>query len=148
MNAPKDTKNIWWLIAIIKVLVKFIYGSTNNRITTKWNRHPPTAWYMLLTDNGKLLLNFFCQRVEEVIAISAIKAAKIPITGNVVPTSKPKTKAAPTNPRTTPIHCFQVTFSFNIGPAKAFVNIGWRVTIKAAIPVGKPFETEKKTPPR
>ena len=35
VKAPKDTKIIWWLIAIIKVLVKFIYGSTNNRIIIK-----------------------------------------------------------------------------------------------------------------
>ena len=34
------------------------------------------------------------------------------------------------------------TFSFKIGPLKAFVRIGRRVTIKAAIPVGIPFEIE------
>ena len=28
VNAPKDTKNIWWLIAIKKVFEKSIYGST------------------------------------------------------------------------------------------------------------------------
>ena len=79
---------------------------------------------MLLTDNGKLLLNFFCQSVEVVIAINATKADKIPIRGNVFPISNPKTRVAPINPRITPTHCFQVTFSFNTGPAKAFVNIG------------------------
>ena len=144
MNAPKDTKIIWWLIAIIKVVEKFMYGSTNIIIKIKWNKHPPIAWYILLTDNGKLLLNFFCQRVEAVIATSATIDAKIPIIGNVLPTSYPKTKHAPKNPKITPIHCFHVTFSLSIGPASAFVNIGWSVTIKAAMPVGKPFETEKK----
>ena len=114
----------------------------------KWKVKPPIAWYMLLIDNGKLLLNFFCQSVDEVIAIKAIKEAKIPITGKVFPISNPSTKHAPMNPRRTPTHCFQVTFSFNTGPANALVNIGWRVTINAAIPVGKPFEIEKKTPPK
>ena len=78
----------------------------------------------MLTDNGKLLLNFFCQRVEAVIATSATIDAKIPIIGNVLPTSYPKTKHAPKNPKITPIHCFHVTFSLSIGPASAFVNIG------------------------
>ena len=35
-----------------------------------------------------------------------------------------------------------IIFSFKIGPAKAFVSTGCRVTIKAAIPVGKPIEIE------
>ena len=103
---------------------------------------------MLLTDKGKLLLSFFCHNVEEVIANNATNEDIIPIVGNVFPISKPKTKAAPIKPNRTPIHCFHVTFSFKIGPANAFVKIGWRVTINAAMPVGKPFDTEKKTPPR
>ena len=102
----------------------------------------------MLTVTGNLLLTFLCQIVEEVIAIRATIDAKIPIKGNVFPTSNPKTKDAPINPKTTPIHCFHVTFSFSIGPARAFVNIGCKVTINAAIPVGNPFETEKKTPPK
>ena len=57
-------------------------------------------------------------------AISATKDDKIPIKGNVTPISKPNTRDAPANPKTTPIHCFQVTFSFKIGPAKALVKIG------------------------
>ena len=40
------------------------------------------------------------------------------------------------------------TFSFKSGPARALVSIGCKVTINAAIPVGKPFEIEKKTPPK
>ena len=62
--------------------------------------------------------------------------------GNVLPMSKPITKVAPINPRKTPIHLFNVIFSFNIGPANAFVSTGWSVTIKAAIPVGRPIEIE------
>ena len=114
----------------------------------RWNDTPPKAWYILLTDNGKLLLSFFCQIVEDVIAIKAIIVATKPATGMFEPISKPRTKVAPENPSNTPIHCLKVTFSFNIGPLKAFVKIGWRVTIKAAIPVGIPFEIEKKTPPK
>ena len=34
------------------------------------------------------------------------------------------------------------------GPAKAFVKIGCIVTISAVMPVGIPFEIEKKTPPK
>ena len=79
---------------------------------------------MLLTDNGKLLLSFFCQIVEAVIAIKDIIVATKPIIGISEPTSKPSTIAAPTNPKRTPIHCFIVTFSFNIGPLNAFVSIG------------------------
>ena len=117
-------------------------------MTSKWKVKPPIAWYMLLTDNGKLLLSFFCQIVEEVIAIKAIMVAIKPVTGISDPISNPKTRVAPTNPNKTPNHCLLVTFSFKIGPLKAFVRIGWRVTIKAAIPVGIPFEIEKKTPPK
>ena len=44
VKAPNDTKNIWWLIAIMNVLLKSIYGSAKNIITVKWKKHPPTAW--------------------------------------------------------------------------------------------------------
>ena len=91
---------------------------------------------------------YFASCLPWVTANKEIKTANIPIDGNFEPTSKPKTIEAPKKPSKTPTHCFQVTFSFNKGPAKAFVKIGWRVTIKAAIPVGSPFDTEKKTPPR
>ena len=30
VKAPKYTQNIWWLIAIKKVVLKFIYGSIKN----------------------------------------------------------------------------------------------------------------------
>ena len=70
MNAPKETKNIWWLIAIKKVGVKLIYGSVKKIIIIKWKRQPPIAWYMLLTDKGKLLLIFFCHKVEVVIGFA------------------------------------------------------------------------------
>ena len=142
VKAPNDTKNIWWLIAIIKVLEKLIYGSTKKIIIIIWNVTPPSAWYILFTDRGKLLLSFFCQIVEDVIAIKAIIVATKPFTGILEPISKPRTKAAPEKPSKTPIHCFIVTFSFNIGPLKALVKIGWRVTISAAMPVGIPFEIE------
>ena len=79
---------------------------------------------MLLTDKGKLLLNFFCHIVELVIAIRAIIVAIKPARGILDPTSKPNTKAAPINPKITPTHCFKDTFSFKIGPLKAFVRIG------------------------
>ena len=92
---------------------------------------------MLLTDKGKLLLNFFCQRVEEVIAISATIEAKIPITGKVFPISNPSTKHAPIKPRITPIHCFHVTSSFKKGPASIAVNIGCKETIIAVVPTDK-----------
>ena len=82
------------------------------------------------------------------MAIKAINVAIKPNIGILVPTSKPKTKVAPINPRKTPNHCFLFTFSPKIGPLKAFVRIGWSVTIKAAILVGIPIEMEKKTPPR
>ena len=115
---------------------------TKKIINTKWNRKPPIAWYILLTDKGKLLLIFFCQRVAEVTAIKEIKTAIIPRNGNELPISKPITKVAPVNPSNTPIHLFNVIFSFNIGPANAFVSTGCSVTIKAAIPVGRPIEIE------
>ena len=79
---------------------------------------------MLLTDKGKLLLSFFCQIVEEVIAIKATIVAIKPATGISEPISNHKTKAAPINPNKTPSHCLLVTFSFKIGPLKAFVSIG------------------------
>ena len=59
VNAPKDTRKIWWPIAIIKLGLKSINGSTKNKITTKWKKHPPAAWYVLLTGKGILPLNFF-----------------------------------------------------------------------------------------
>ena len=148
VKAPNDTNNIWWLIAIMNVCEKSIYGFAKNIITIRWKVKPPIAWYMLLTDKGKLLLSFFCQIVEVVIAIKDIIVATKPIIGIYEQTSKPSTIAAPTKPRRTPIDYFIVTFSFNIGPLNAFVRIGWRVTINAAIPVGIPLEIEKKTPPK
>ena len=142
VKAPNDTKNIWWLIAIINVCEKSMYGFAKNIITNRWKVKPPIAWYILLTDKGKLLLIFFCHNVDEVIAIKAIIVATKPIIGISEPTSKPKTNVAPTNPSKTPIHCLIDTFSFKIGPLRAFVKIGWSVTIRAAIPVGIPFEIE------
>ena len=97
---------------------------------------------MLLTDRGKSVPIFFCHTVEVVIASNAIKEAIIPITGRLVPISTPKTNAAPKKPSITPIHCLKETFSPKNLPAKAFVKIGCRVTINAAIPVGIPIETE------
>ena len=45
VNAPKETKNIWWLIAIIKVVEKFINGFWIKKIIiNKWNKNPPIAW--------------------------------------------------------------------------------------------------------
>ena len=97
---------------------------------------------MLLTESGRLLLNFFCHIVELVIAIRATMVAIKPSKGILEPISKPNTNVAPIKPKKTPIHCFKDTFSFNIGPLKAFVRIGCRVTINAAIPVGIPIEIE------
>ena len=88
------------------------------------------------------MLNFFCQIVEDVIAINAIIVAINPNKGISCPTSNPKTSAAPINPSNTPIHCFRVTFSPRIGPLNALVKIGCNVTIRAAIPVGIPIEIE------
>ena len=65
---------------------------------------------MLLTDRGKLLLSFFCQIVEVVMAIKATIVATKPRIGMLDPTSKPKTKAAPIKPKKTPIHCLIDTF--------------------------------------
>ena len=62
---------------------------------------PPIAWYILLTDKGKSLLIFFCHKVDVVIASRATKEAITPKTGRLEPISKPKTKAAPINPRIT-----------------------------------------------
>ncbi len=137
VKAPNETKNIWWLIAIKNVCVKSIYGLAKISMTIIWNVTPPRAWYILLTDKGKLLLIFFCQIVEDVIAIKAIIVATKPVTGIFEPMSKPRTRAAPEKPSKTPTHCLIVTFSFNTGPLKALVRIGWRVTISAAIPVGR-----------
>ena len=44
VKAPKDTRKIWWLIAIKNVLLKSIYGSAKINITKMWNKHPPAAW--------------------------------------------------------------------------------------------------------
>ena len=44
VKAPNDTKKIWWLIAIINVWVKSIYGSIKIDMIITWNKHPPTAW--------------------------------------------------------------------------------------------------------
>ena len=77
-----------------------------------------------------------------------MKEAIIPMVGRVPPISKPNTNADPINHKTTPIHCFQPTCSFRKGPDKAFVKIGCIVTISAVMPVGIPFEIEKKTPPK
>ena len=111
-------------------------------MTNRWKVKPPIAWYILLTDKGRLLLIFFCHNVDAVIAIKAIIVATNPAIGISEPISKPRTKVAPIKPSKTPIHCFIDTFSFKIGPLKAFVSIGWSVTIRAAIPVGIPFEIE------
>ena len=111
-------------------------------IINKWNENPPSAWFILLTDKGRLLLIVFCQRVELVIAIKAIMVAINPAVGIFDPISKPRTNDAPTNPNKTPVHCLTDTFSFSIGPLKALVSIGWSVTIKAARPVGIPIEIE------
>ena len=89
-----------------------------------------------------MLRIFFCHNVPEVTAIKEIITAITPCNGNDLPISKPITKTAPINPNKTPSHLFHVTFSFKIGPAKALVNTGWSVTIKAAIPVGRPIEIE------
>ena len=44
VKAPKETKNIWWHIAIIKVDEKSINGSAKKITKTVWNKHPPIAW--------------------------------------------------------------------------------------------------------
>ena len=147
-NAPKDTRIIWWLIAIIKVDVKSINGFSKNKITKAWNKKPPIAWYILLTGRGKLFVIFFCHKVAAVTDNNEINAAITAVVGRLDPISNPRTKTAPKKPKRTPIHCLHVTFSFNNGPAKELVNIGCNVTINAAIPVGNPLETEKKTPPK
>jgi len=86
--------------------------------------------------------------VELVIANSAIKDEITPIVGKLEPISEPKTRAAPEKPNKIPVHCLKDTFSFKIGVAKALVKIGCKVTIRATVPVGMSFETEKKTPPK
>ena len=106
VKAPKDTKNIWWLIAIINVSEKSMYGFAKKIITNRWKVKPPIAWYMLFTDKGKLLLSFFCQIVEEVIAINAIMVAIKPRIGISDPIAKPKTKVAPTKPNINPSQWF------------------------------------------
>ena len=142
VKAPNDTINIWWLIANINVFEKSIYGSINKTIINKWNKQPPSAWFILLIDKGRLLLNFFCHNVENVIANNAITVATSPAVGILEPTSKPSTRPAPTNPNKTPSHCLRDTFSFNIVPLNAFVRTGCRVTINAAMLVGIPIEIE------
>ena len=44
VKAPKETRKIWWHIAIKNVLVKFIYGFEKDIIIIIWNMKPPTAW--------------------------------------------------------------------------------------------------------
>ena len=78
--------------------------------------------------------------MEEVIAINATKADKIPIRGNVFPISNPKTSVAPIKPNKTPIHCFKVTSSPNIGPLRIFVKIGCSPTINADKVAERPTE--------
>ena len=116
--------------------------SIRKNIINKWKVHPPKAWYILLTGRDKFVLIFFCQRVAAVTANREINADIIPIVGSVFPISKPITRLAPTKPKITPNHLFNVIFSFNKGPASALVKTGWSVTIKAAIPVGSPIEIE------
>ena len=67
----------------------------------------------MLTDRGRLLLSFFCHKVEKVIANNAIIVATNPTVGISEPISKPKTSAAPEKPNNTPIHCLNETFSSN-----------------------------------
>ena len=71
-----------------------------------------------------MLLIFFCQIVEIVIAINAIIVAIKPNKGMSEPTSKPKTNVAPINPSKAPTHCFVLTSSPSIGPLRMFVNTG------------------------
>ena len=44
VNAPKDTRKIWWPIAIKKLWLNSMNGSTKNIITIKWKKQPPAAW--------------------------------------------------------------------------------------------------------
>ena len=44
VNAPKDTKKIWWPIAIKKLGLNSMKGSTKSKITIKWKKQPPAAW--------------------------------------------------------------------------------------------------------
>ena len=44
VNAPKDTRKIWWPIAIKKLGLNSMKGSTKNKITIKWKKEPPAAW--------------------------------------------------------------------------------------------------------
>ena len=96
----------------------------------------------MLTGKDKLLLIFFCHIVAVVTAIKDIKTAIITTIGSSEPISNTRTIIAPKNPSRTPTHCFQVIFSFSNGPASALVKTGFRVTINAAIPVGKPLDIE------
>ena len=102
----------------------------------------------MLTGRDKLFVIFFCHKVAVVTDIKEINVAITALVGRLNPMSKPKTRIAPKKPKRTPVHCLHVIFSFNKGPAKALVSIGCNVTINAAIPTGKPFEIEKKTPPK
>ena len=96
----------------------------------------------MLTDNGNLLLSFFCTIVAEVTANKEINENITPIIGILMPISKPKTIIVPINAYEIPTHCFQETSSFKIGPANIFVNIGCIDTIKAEILAGKPMYIE------
>ena len=44
VNAPKDTRKIWCPIAIKKLGLNSIKGSTKNKIIIKWKKQPPAAW--------------------------------------------------------------------------------------------------------
>ena len=88
-----------------------------------------------------MLLNFFCQIVDVVIAIKAITVAIKPNRSIFDPTSKPITKAAPMNPSSPPLHYLIQIFSFNIRPLSKFVKIDCNVTLHAALPAHIPIET-------
>ena len=44
VNAPKDTRKIWWPIAIKKLGVNSIKGSIKKKIIIMWKKQPPAAW--------------------------------------------------------------------------------------------------------
>ena len=102
----------------------------------------------MLIGKGSLLLNFFCHIVAVVAANNATIDDKTAINEIFSPISYPKTMQVPLNPSVIPIHCLQLTSSFKIGPAKIFVNIGCKETIKAPIVADSPRENAKKTPPK
>ena len=69
------------------------------------NNPPPKLDFILLTDKGKLLLNFFCHKVPVVIAARAIKQVTSPSFGNSSPKSTPSTSKEPIKPNIIPTHC-------------------------------------------